>query len=278
MATLLNQCTLILGHDGIAETFDWQHLTFDKVHHIRSAMVDMGYSVNTINMAIAGLRGVTRTTFNQGYISADNMMRIHALKPLKGRTSSRKGRRLGRAEIKALKHALQSQPPSPKQARDHALLMVGLGAGLRCAEICALDLEDIDLTQGKLTVEEGKGRKQRQIYLSAEVLVILKHWMAIRNETEGPLFTRIRRNGIATQERLSASGLTYSLKKLQQHAKVKPFTPHDLRRSFITHLLEKGVDLNIVRQLAGHSDVSTTVRYDKRDEYWQKQASQNLQF
>jgi len=47
MATLLNHCTLILGHEGIADTFDWTSLTFEKVHLIRTALVDMGYSTNT---------------------------------------------------------------------------------------------------------------------------------------------------------------------------------------------------------------------------------------
>ena len=76
---------------------------------------------------------------------------------------------------------------------------------------------------------------------------------------------------------LSPSGLTYILKSLQTLADIPSFTPHDMRRTFITQLLENGVDLNTVRQLAGHSDVSTTVRYDKRDIEWQKQASQNIQ-
>jgi integrase/recombinase XerD len=278
MGSLLTQCAQILGHSGDTSNYGWHCLSFDKAQHIRSTLVEMGYSVNTINMAIAGIRGVTRTAFNLGLIEADDLMRIHALKPLKGRTSSRKGRRLSSNEITTLTNTLQSQSPTSKQARDHALLLVGLGAGLRCAEICALDMEHIDLNQGKLTVEEGKGRKQRHIYLSPDVLATLKQWITIRNQTKGPLFTRVLSNGVTTNKRLSASGLAYSLKVLQQQANIAPFTPHDLRRSFITHLLEKGVDLNIVRQLAGHSDVSTTVRYDKRDELWQKQASQNLTF
>jgi len=278
MATLLNQCSLILGHDGVADTYDWQHLTFEQVHHVRSALTEMGYSVNTINMTIAGLRGITRTAFNLGLMSADNMMRINALKVVKGRTTSRKGRRLNNSEIKKLKTATRHQDNPTKRARDLALLMVGIGTGVRCAEICALDLDSINFGDGKLVIEKGKGRKQRQIYVSASVLRAITKWVSIRGSQSGPLFSRILRNGSITNKRLSTSGITYALRKVQERADIEPFSPHDLRRTFITHLLEKGVDLNIVRQLAGHSDVSTTVRYDKRDELWQKQASQGLQF
>jgi site-specific recombinase XerD len=90
------------------------------------------------------------------------------------------------------------------------------------------------------------------------------------------LFSSIKSNGALTDSPLTASGLTYTLKSLQERANTSPFSPHDLRRTFITHMLEQGVDLNTVRQLAGHSDVSTTVRYDKRDEARQKLAAQSF--
>jgi site-specific recombinase XerD len=160
--------------------------------------------------------------------------------------------------------------------RDKSLLLVGIGAGLRCAEICALQLADVYLSEERLVVEEGKGRKQRQIFLAPDVANALKGWIDFRGSQDGPLFVRILRNQTVTRAALSTSGLSHALKTVQETAHIKPFTPHDLRRTFITQLLEQGVDLNTVRQLAGHSDVSTTVRYDKRDEAWQKQASQSF--
>jgi len=278
MATLLNHCTLILGHEGIADTFDWTSLTFEKVHLIRTALVDMGYSTNTVNMTIAALRGITKTTFNLGQMPADDMLRIGSIKSLKGRTSARKGRCLRREELKTLITACSELPSTAKQLRDKALLLVGVGGGLRRAEICSLNIEDINLEEGKLVVEEGKGRKQRHLYLAPKILIALQDWITYQGIQSGPLFTRILKDHTVTQSRLTSSGLTHTLKTIQTLANVSAFTPHDLRRTFITHLLEQGVDLNTVRQLAGHSDVSTTVRYDKRDEAWQKQASQGIQF
>lgn len=276
MAILLNKCAVIIGHDGSADEFDWTSLTFEKVHLIKTTLVEMKYSVNTINITIAALRGVTKTAFNLGKMSADDMLRIGAIKSLKGRTSSRKGRCLSQSVIRKLIAACEQFPSEAKQLRDKALLLVGVGAGLRCAETCALQMADVYLSEERLVVEEGKGRKQRQIFLASDVTNALKAWIESRGSQDGPLFLRILRNQKVTQFPLTTSGLTHALKTLQETAHIKPFTPHDLRRTFITHLLEQGVDLNTVRQLAGHSDVSTTVRYDKRDEAWQKQASQSF--
>jgi integrase/recombinase XerD len=278
MGIRLNHCAHILGHKGSTDSYDWAKLTFEKVHQVRTQLIEMNYSVNTINMTIAALRGVTKATFNLGLMSADDMLRIGAIRPLKGRTASRRGRCLSRDELQQLIQASSHHPSKAKQLRDHALLLVGVGAGLRCAEICALQVEDIHLTEERLVVENGKGRKQRQLYLAPKLVTALRSWMIYRGNQPGPLFLRILRDSTITDSGLTASGVTHALKALQELANIPTFTPHDLRRTFITHLLEKGIDLNIVRQLAGHSDVSTTVRYDKRDERWQKQASQSLSF
>lgn len=278
MSIRLNHCAQILGHTEGVETYEWAKLTYEKVHQIRTMLIEMEYSVNTINMTIAALRGVTKAAFNLGKMSADDMLRISAIKPLKGSTSSRRGRHLPKEELRRLIEACSHLPSQAKQLRDLALVLVGVGAGLRCAEICALRVEDIHLAEERLVVENGKGRKQRQLYLAPKLVAALQSWMRYRGDHPGPLFLRILRDDIITDSGLTASGVTHALKTLQELAGIPPFTPHDLRRTFITDLLEQGIDINTVRQLAGHSDISTTIRYDKRDELWQKQASQSLQF
>lgn len=277
MKTLLQQCASILGHEKPIERFDWSTLTFEKVHLIRSAFTEAGYAVSSINLALAGLKGVTKTAFNLGQINADTLLRINSVKTLKG-NATRTGRRLSNIEITKLLEGCNKIPCPAARSRDRAILLVGIGAGLRCSEICSLNASDIDIKNGILTVIEGKGRKHRQIFLASEIIAALKEWKQYRHNNNGALFCKVIKNGTIIENKLSPSGLDYMLTSLQALSGVEKFTPHDLRRTFITQLLEKGVDLNTVRQLAGHSDVSTTTRYDKRDIEWQKEASQGIRF
>ncbi len=277
MKTLLHQCASILDHARPIECFDWSTLTFEKVHLIRSVFTEAGYAVSSINLALAGLKGVAKTAFNLGQIDADTILRINSVKTLKG-NATRTGRRLSNTEISKLLECCNKIPCPATRSRDRALLLVGIGAGLRCSEICSLNVSDIDIKNGILTVREGKGRKSRQIFLATEIITALKEWKQYNHNSNGALFCKISKNGIVVGNRLSPSGLDYMLTSLQALSRVEKFTPHDLRRTFITQLLENGVDLNTVRQLAGHSDVSTTTRYDKRDIEWQKEASQGIRF
>lgn len=277
LRTLLQQCASILGHQKPIDRFDWNTLTFEKVHLIRSALTEAGYAVNSINLALAGLKGIAKTAFNLGQIDADTMLRINSVKSLKG-SAVRTGRRLTSAEITKLLASCQTIPSPAVRSRDRAILLVGIGAGLRCSEISSLNLNDVDFNNGILTVKEGKGRKCRQIYLAADILRALNEWRQYCSGSCDALFRKILKNGKVTESRLSSSGLDYTLASLQALSDVEKFTPHDLRRTFITQLLERGVDINTVRQLAGHSDVSTTTRYDKRDIEWQKKASREISF
>jgi len=271
METLLKQAAQILEYGHPWEENNWNKLTFEKVHLIRSTLIDVGYSVNTINLTLSALKGVTKAAFNLNQISADDMMRINSIKSLKG-SAVRVGRRLTASEITKLLNENKGNGTA-KGSRDKAILCIGVGAGLRCAEICALNISDVNFKEGLLTVRRGKGRKYRQIYLAQGVLQKIESWLKFRNKEDGALFTSIRKDGKVEMQRLSASGLAYALKSLQASCNVIPFSPHDMRRTFITQLLENNIDINTVRQLAGHSDVSTTVRYDKRDLEWQKRAS-----
>jgi site-specific recombinase XerD len=90
------------------------------------------------------------------------------------------------------------------------------------------------------------------------------------------LFNRIQRNGKVTSKPLITTGLTGILEQLQQNFGIARFNPHDMRWTLITRLLEQGVDINAVRQLVGHSDISTTIRYDYRGESMKISASRRI--
>lgn len=187
----------------------------------------------------------------------------------------RKGRALDKQEIRALIQAAKQHPQTVRRCRDTAIVLTLCGTGLRAGELVKLERRDYD--NGILTVRQGKGRKYREIHVADAVDKAIRAWVKVSaNEAENALFSRIQRNGKTATQPLTTTGLTGILVELQQTAGIARFTPHDMRRTFITRLLEQGVDINTVRQLAGHSNISTTTRYDYRDDDMKAKASQRL--
>ena len=89
-------------------------------------------------------------------------------------------------------------------------------------------------------------------------------WLALRGDTPGPLFWPVTKGGKLRPRRLSAQAMLYVTRRRGRGAGVERFSPHDLRRSFISDLLDAGADLSTVQKLAGHAQVQTTARYDRR--------------
>ncbi len=161
---------------------------------------------------------------------------------------------------------LMDHPCHPRSLRDQALLETLYSSGARVSELVSLDLKDIDLDEGIATVM-GKGRKERIVPLGRPAVLALKayiHSLPARltradgspDATRAPLF-RNRRGGRLTArsvERLVA-------KAVRDLVNFPSITPHGLRHSFATHLLDGGVDLRAIQELLGHASLSTTQRY-----------------
>lgn len=167
-----------------------------------------------------------------------------------------------------------SEDMRPAGFRDAALIAV-LCLGLRRAEAVALDSGDYDRDTGALRLT-GKGRKERLAYAYDGVADALSDWLQIRGLDPGPLFYPIRKSGRILKARLTTQAVYTILRSRAQKAGVKPFSPHDLRRTFVGSLLDAGADASVVAQLAGHASVMTTARYDRRGEKAKKKASRML--
>lgn len=246
-------------------------LNYTGVMQIRAHMLDAGYAVATVNMALSALKPVALSAFNMGLMDADTLARIRNVRRVSG-DGCRLGRALARHEIQSMLAAAATFSTVRCQ-RERAILLLLCGAGLRAGELVALNAEDIDVAAGIVWVREGKGRKSRDIHLAAKVCTQLRRWLKCRGDHEGPLFSRISRADRPGSHRLTTTGLTGLLAQLREAAGVDYFTPHDLRRTFITQLLEQGTDLSVVRQLAGHAVIATTTRYDYRGRGTQDRAS-----
>lgn len=274
ITSLLNHCARILSKRSTAQTYPWELLDFGKVAKIRMTMLDEGYAVSTVNMALSALRAVAKTAFNFDQMNVDVLLRINAVVRVKGDTT-RKGRALTRQEIRQLLKVAKSHQEPARRCRDAAILLTLCGTGLRVGEL--VKLQQDDYADGVLVVRQGKGRKYREIHVAPAVDKALTAWLAMSGEGDA-LFTKIYRSGLPASTALTTAGVTAILEQLRITASVAEFTPHDLRRTFITQLLEQGADINTVRQLAGHSDISTTVRYDHRDDNSKITASQQLKY
>jgi integrase/recombinase XerC len=142
--------------------------------------------------------------------------------------------------------------------RDRAILETLYSAGVRVGELTGLNLDDIDLDSGLLTVR-GKGKKERLALLGPQSLRALKDWLEVRGGIAGRV-SAVFLNKHGT--RLTSRSVGRLLAKHLTAAGLDPRTsPHSLRHSFATHLLDRGADIRSVQELLGHRSLSTTQIY-----------------
>lgn len=140
--------------------------------------------------------------------------------------------------------------------RDRTLLRTAYALGLRVSELASLRLEDIDAARGLVVVRQGKGAKDRLVPLSQRLLEELRAYWRLRRPRPW-LFPGARRG-----THLSVAAVQKVVRRATQRAGLsKPISPHTLRHSYATHLLEAGCDLLTIQRLLGHRDLKTTARY-----------------
>ena len=205
-------------------------------------------------------------------MSAEDLQRAIDLPAVRGERLPR-GRALSRGELRALFESCRKG--SPADARDAALIGVLYAAGLRRAEVVALDISDYDPETGALIVR-GKGNKERTAYIDDGAAEAMGVWLTVRGEEDGPLFCPVSQTGAVVIRTMTDQAIYAILRSRAVKAKVKPFSPHDLRRSCVSDLLDAGVDISIVQKFVGHSNVTTTARYDRRGEHAKKRAAKSL--
>jgi len=139
-----------------------------------------------------------------------------------------------------------------------AALGVAYGAGLRVSEVVALKVTDIDRERMLLRVEQGKGQKDRFVMLSPQLLELLRDWRQVA-QPRGWLFP-----GLDPVNPMSARQLCRAVSAAARAAGIaKRVSPHTLRHSFATHLLEQNVDIRVIQVLLGHAKLETTALYTR---------------
>lgn len=262
------------------ENMPWHLLRVQHTQALRAELADR-YAAATANKMLAALRGVLRAGWELGQIDTDSYHRAVSVRAVRGQTVPR-GRSISRGELGALFSACV-RDHSPIGARDAALLAVLYGSGLRRAEAAALDVSDYDPETGSLRVRAGKGNKERICYTAAGERHLLQVWARARAEAgapsqAGPLFVPMLRGGKIRLplRHLDSRTILDIAQKRAREAGVKHLTPHDFRRTMIGDLLDAGADISTVQRLAGHAQVTTTARYDRRGEVAKAKAAELL--
>lgn len=222
------------------------------------SLKDLGLSAATIRRQISAVRTYFAFLLGEGIVQADPSERLE---------SPRRGRTLPAVlTVKEVEALLTAPGVEDRLAwRDRTLLELGYGAGLRVSELCGLGLQDLMLDEGLVRVM-GKGGKERLVPIGRTVIGVVSVYLhTLRPELDrGRSRSRLILN--ARGEPLTRVGAWGIVKRWARAAGIaKRVTPHTMRHSFATHLLEGGADLRAVQEMLGHADLSTTQIYTHVD-------------
>lgn len=215
---------------------------------------DQGYARSTLARRLAAVRTWCKFLCRQGLLSTD---------PAAGLRGPRQGRKLphflSREDVARLLTAPSAD--KPLGLRDRALLETLYSAGLRVSELTGLDVADVDANDGTALIR-GKGRRERLALLGPPALAAISAWQEARPALPGRAAEKpalfLNKNGT----RLSSRSVGRLLEKYLAQAGLDPrTTPHTLRHSFATHLLDAGADIRGVQELLGHRSLGTTQIY-----------------
>ncbi|HZD17600.1 MAG TPA: tyrosine recombinase [Actinomycetota bacterium] len=234
-----------------------------RLHELRRFLAQLttrGYARASIARRVGAIHTFYRWTVSRGLLDGDPAALLGRPK-----VASRLPGILRPAEAAALVEAPRLDAPDRVERavalRDRAVLELMYGSGLRVSEVAGLTLDRVDVDRGRVLVF-GKGSKEREVPLSDPTVEALHAWIALGRpvlapETATPvLFLNRRRGALGARDIRRLVG-RYGRTTLSG----RRITPHTLRHSFATHLLEGGADIRAVQELLGHASVATTQRY-----------------
>ena len=203
---------------------------------------------------LAALRTFFRFLAREGVVTKN---------PARALLSPRRERKMPHhLEPEEMERLLAADDGTPSTVRGRAILELLYATGIRCSELVGLDLEHLDL-EGRMVRVLGKGRKERVVPFGHPAADALRAWLTHRLATKpktGAVFVNARGGRFSDR-----SVRTLVSRRVREIALQKGLSPHGLRHSFATHLLQRGADLRAIQELLGHASLSTTQRYTHVD-------------
>jgi len=223
--------------------------TADDIRLFQLHLSEIGVGTVTRNATMTGLRFLFRVTLRRHDLAAEI---FHLREPQKIP--------LILSQDEALRFLTMADAP-----RDRLMMSLGYGAGLRAGEVVRLKVKHIDSAQMVIHIQQSKGRKDRLVMLSPDLLAQLRDWWKVRPKyaDEGvPVQERRLFPGRKTGTSLSTHQLNNIFHKVRKAAGIKKaVNVHSLRHSFATHLYDRGIDIRTIQALLGHDKLETTARY-----------------
>jgi integrase len=247
------------------------HISPSLVDGFRAWLDEAGLSTNAVENRVSAVRTFLAVCYRDGYLSDDQARRLD-VRPFKSRTrrdSKPVGRRLGRAEVRKLRAAVNTG--TLKGRRDLAIIDCMLFAGLRREEVGGLRVGDLQQDGGRYwLIVSGKGRKTRRLKVADPLYRSLVAWIDAAGKTlahASPIFEGMNRHGRLTGMAVTGSTVGRLVAEYGTAAGLAPpdgvgrLSPHDLRRTAARNAHDNGAPLLMIQRFLGHTDPKTTARY-----------------
>jgi len=248
---------LFQGHLLSQDIKDWARVGYADVSSFAAKRHRQGRKSRTIQRELSSIRSFYQFLILNTVVAKNPALEVSAPKP---------GKHLPKTcDAETIDRLLQLNDDSdPLLIRDVAIFELIYSSGLRLAELVNIDLDDIDLAQQQLVVT-GKGNKTRYLPVGSKAVAAVKRWLKLRLDySKGanlPALFLSQRG-----KRISPRNVQSRLNQLiQRQALTQHISPHMLRHSFATHLLESSSDLRAVQELLGHVNIATTQVYTHLD-------------
>jgi integrase len=242
----------------------WHRVGYEQAAAILAWVRETYPAPATANAFRAALWGVLKACWLLDYLPGEEWARIQQIKPARGSRLPR-GRNIEPEEMRKL-FSLLAREGTAVAARDAAwMAMAQASGGMRLDETLSLTMADFQPGERGYRVI-GKGNKQREIWLSDDASEALDEWLRLRGEEPGPVFLAVARDRTTIQHgrRMAASTVREMCSRRAKQAGIAHISPHDFRRTSIGDVLDLTGDLSMAGDLAGHSSLDTTRRYDRR--------------
>ena len=236
-------------------TKPWKECRTDDFRDYLFAIMKRGQARSYVRLQFSALRAFYKFLSDRKKLRVDPLRQLHLPK-----VDKKLPLVLTRQQIEELLAAPGKVPkeraaPGWMPLRDIAIMELFYSSGLRLSELAALDVDDVDLYTESVRVF-GKGRKERICPIGAPALDAIQKYRSAANVHSGALFIN------KSRKRISSHSIWLILKRYLRHTSIPiSISPHKLRHSFATHMLDRGADLRSVQALLGHASLSTTQIY-----------------